>query len=792
MSVDRISPLFGASFGALLRRYREAARLTQEELAQRAGLSVRGISDLERGLRQMPRRDTVEMLAEALDLPPHQQALLTAAARPLAPALRLQGAAAPQHNLPAPLTPLLGRARETRQASELIGRADVRLLTLTGPGGVGKTRLALAVAEGILGDFADGVYLTSLASLRDPTLVSESVADALGLRALPGQPLAAQLYSLLHGRQMLLIFDNFEHVIAAAPQVAALLEACPHLTALVTSREPLKLAGEYELPVAPLSDAAAAQLFVERAQAGRPDFAPTPADRALIAAICQRVDRLPLAIELAASWVRVLPLAALLERLESRLELLSSGRRDAPERQRTLRGAIAWSADLLHPHERRLFRRLAVFVGGCTLAAAEEVCGAPTEDLGGAAAATPGETPGETLDGLARLVEKSLLRAEMTPEGTRFTMLETIREFAHERLAASGEAAALARRHAIYYAQLMAELGWIGDHQNERDRRLEPELPNARAALAWARQRREPAIGLKLATPLGRWWYSRGAFDEGGDWLRAMLALDAQASKRKAPPQLRVAALYALILIALDRRQYAEAEAMAHEGLALARHYGDTARAGNMLAELGHVAEARGELDAAMTYFEEGLAQYQQGGEGGAVGRTLSSLGNLARAKGDYARARDYLQQALSWARARDFGFAIASGLVSLGHVACEQGDHAQATALYREALTLYQTLRNPASLTWCLAGVAVTRAAAGEYEAVARLCGAVAGLRASASIVEATEWTPFAQATERAQRTLGATRAAETYAAGHALSAEQAISYALEVTTPTAPGSES
>ncbi|HET9110253.1 MAG TPA: tetratricopeptide repeat protein [Ktedonobacterales bacterium] len=230
-----------------------------------------------------------------------------------------------------------------------------------------------------------------------------------------------------------------------------------------------------------------------------------------------------------------------------------------------------------------------------------------------------------------------------------------------------------------------------------------------------------------------------------------------------------------------DRRQYETADEMAREGLALALQHRDAARAGNMLTELGHVAEARGDLDAAMTYFEQGLAQYQQGGEGAAVGRTLSSLGNLARARGDYTRAREYLEQALAWARKRNFGFAIASGLVSLGHVACEQGDYARASALYGDSLALYQTLRNPASLAWRLSGVTVTRAAAHDDEAVARLCGAIAALRASASITEQTEWPPFAQASEATHRSLGPIRFDEVCADGRALSAEQAIVYALE-----------
>lgn len=792
MSTDRISPLFGSSFGALLRRYREAAGLTQEELAGRAGLSARGISDLERGKRHTPRRDTVELLADALALPTHQRSLLAAAARPMAPRTPTVVATAPRHNLPAQLTPLLGREREAHWAADLLMRADARLLTLTGPGGVGKTRLALAVAEDLLGDFEDGVYLISLATLRDPTLLMGTLASALGLRIAPTQPLAAQIHSQLRERRMLLVFDNFEHLLSAAPQIAALLGACPHLKALVTSREPLKLAGEQELPITPLDEQTATRLFVERARAGRPTFAPASEDWPIIAAICQRVDLLPLAIELAAGWVRALPLPALLDRLNSRLEMLSDGRRDAPERQRAMRDAIAWSEDLLTPEERQLFRRLSVFVGGCALDAVEAVCAdddpsASTPDAHTTAPplasplASPLVSRGAMLDGLARLVEKSLLQVETSSDGPRFAMLETIREFARERLVASGEETTFERRHAEYFARLVADLGWIGHDQNARDQRLERELPNARAALAWAQRSDEPGLGMMLATPLGRWWYSRGAFDESERWLRVMLALDTSAHAHRAPPQLRVAALYALVLIALDRRQYEAADEMAREGLALALQHGDGARAGNMLTELGHVAEARGDLDAAMTFFEQGLAQYQQGGEGAAVGRTLSSLGNLARARGDYTRAREYLEQALAWARKRDFGFAIASGLVSLGHVACEQGDYARAATLYRESLALYQTLRNPASLAWCLAGVTVTRAAAHDDEAVARLCGAIAALRASASITEQAEWPPFAQAAEMARRSLGVARFDEACAAGRALSAEQAIVYALE-----------
>jgi predicted ATPase/DNA-binding XRE family transcriptional regulator len=778
VSANHISPLFGASFGTLLRRYREAAGLTQEALAQRAGLSARGISDLERGARQAPRRETVDLLASALALPPHKRALLEAAARPaLAAGQRegLEASAAPPHNLPAQVTPLIGREREALRAAEALGRADTRLLTLTGPGGVGKSRLALQVAEDVLERFEDGVFLAPLAALHDPALVTQAIAEAVGLRTAASEPLLEQVCAYLRDRQTLLVLDNFEHLLAAAAQVSALLAACPRLKALVTSREPLKIAGEREMVVAPLDEAAAVELFIERARAARLDYTLSPDDRETITAICNQLDRLPLAIELAASWARTLSLQELLARLDSRLALLSQGRRDAPERQRTLRDAIGWSEQLLEPYERRLFQRLAIFAGGWTLEAAEAVCGDPGSD-GGA-------QDGRVLDGLARLVEKSLAQAEMTPDGARFTMLETIREFARGRLDASGEADELARRHAEYFARLAADLGWIGPRQDARDQRLERELPNIRAALAWALARREPLIGLRLATPMGRWWYTRGAFDEAEGWLSALLTLDAEAGERASPAALHVSALYALILLTLDRRNYEAAEAMAREGLELARRHGDAARAGNMLAELGHVAEARGDLNAAMAYFEEALAQYEQGGErgeGAAVGRTLSSLGNLARAQGDYTRARDYLERALAWARERDFSFAVASGLVSLGHVAVEQSDSPRAAALYHEALELYRTLRNPASLAWCLEGVAVTAHAAGDAEAVARLSGALAGLRAVAVSAERAEWSPFARASEASRRTLGEGAYTNALREGAQMTPERAIAYGL------------
>ncbi len=770
-------PLALPSFGLLLRRYRTAAGLTQEELAARAGLSARAISDLERGVKLTPRRDTVNLLGEALALPPRKRTLLAAAARPTTErmgAADLPDAALAPHNLPAQLTTLIGREREALGAAELLARTDVRLLTLTGTGGVGKTRLALQVAEEALGRFEDGVFAVMLAPLRDSAFVLPSIAAVLELRTAPHEPLARRLSTALRDRELLLVLDNFEHVLAAAPDLAALLAACPRVKALVTSREPLRIAGEHELPVGQLADDAAVELFVRRAQAAHPALELTAADLDTVKAICRRVDRLPLAIELAAVWTKVLPLPALLERLASPLALLTGGRRDAPAHQRSLRETIAWSEQLLAADEQQLFRRLAVFAGSFTPEAVDAIC-----------ATAEAAAHASTLAGLASLVEKGLLQAE-TPsnwqdEGPRFWTLETIRDFANERLLASGEAEDMRRRHAVYYAHAAEKLGWVGAGQDERDRQLALELPNARAALGWARERGATSIGLRLAVALGRFWYSRGDFDEGEEWLRSMLALDAEAVVWPALAPLRVMALYFRTLYALDRRDYDRGEALAREGLAVARQHGDVSGAGNMLTELGHVAEARGDLDAAMSLFEESLVQYRAGGERLALGRTLSSVGNLARARGDYVSARRYLEEALDWARKLHFSWAIASILTSLGHVAAEQGDAARARPLYRESLELYRGMRNPSALAWCLEGVAVVAEEDGRHERAAQLCGAVSGLRAAAGIAEASAaWTPFARASEAARQALGEEGFAAAQAAGAALSPERAIAYAL------------
>jgi predicted ATPase/DNA-binding XRE family transcriptional regulator len=479
-----------ASFGDLLRRLRTAAALSQEDLAERAGLSRHGISDLERGARHAPRLETVRMLADALALSEtDRQALLTAArpvllgyGSPVAPPASLG-------SLPAPLTRLIGRQTELATLSAGLQDAEVRLLTVTGPGGVGKTRLAIAAAAAMPEAFHDGVVFVDLSPLTDAALVLPMIAGTLGVQASLGQPLIATLATFVAAKRLLLLLDNCEPVLGAAPDVVTLLAESPHLMVLATSREPLRVRGEQEFPLLPLplpafdhlpviedlAQSPAVALFLERARAVQPDFALT-ADTALaVAAICRHLDGLPLAIELAAARVKILPPPALLARLQQRLPLLTGGGRDLPARQRTMRNAIAWSYELLTPEEQRLFSRLAVFVGGCTLEAAEAVC--PTDD----------DSTYGVLEGVASLVDKSLMREDHGSGGEpRYLMLETVREFALEQLQASGEEATIRMRHATWCLALAEQTAPLlrGSGARAGFPGLEREHGNLRAALA--------------------------------------------------------------------------------------------------------------------------------------------------------------------------------------------------------------------------------------------------------------------------------------------------------------------
>ncbi|HET8631226.1 MAG TPA: helix-turn-helix domain-containing protein, partial [Thermomicrobiales bacterium] len=580
------------AFGPLLRRYRLAAGLTHEELAERARLSARAISALERGERLRPRPATVRLLAAALGLDRAQAGGFLRASQPAAPAAPVNvvvgltpdeamaspscADATPRTNPPFPMTSFVGRERELEALRPLLFTA--RLLTLTGPGGVGKTRLAVRLAARVADDFLDGVAFVSLAELRDADLVLPTTARAFGVlpdRREPGEALA----ELLHSRRLLLVLDNCEQVAAAAPALGALLAACPRLTILATSRAPLRLAAEQEFPVPPLAvppdDAPtpqalvaveAAALFVARARAVRPDFAVTAENAAAVAALCRRLDGLPLALELAAVRTRILSPAALLDRLKTRLDLLAFGPADAPARQRTLRATLGWSHDLLRPDERALFRLLGVFVGGFTAAAAEAV------------GATPGDDGAGVLDRLSALVAHGLVhRDDADGEDGRFGMLETIREYARGHLEASGEGAAAARAHARHFLALAerAHAERAGPRMAAWLDRLDRDHDNLRAALAWCEAAGEAELGLRLAAALFRFWSTRGPLAEGRAWLDRLLAAAPAAGASGPATAVRATALLAAGVLAYNQGDLPAARALADASLALRRPLGD-------------------------------------------------------------------------------------------------------------------------------------------------------------------------------------------------------------------------
>jgi len=616
--------------------------------------------------------------------------------------------------LPVPLTPLIGRAAE--RAAVHAALAAARLVTLVGVGGTGKTRLALQVArEAANGDqFPDGVAFGDLAPLRDPALLASAVLQALGLAERPAVAPEDHLATALRASTLLLVVDNLEHLLEGAPLLSRLLAAAPRLCVLATSRVPLRLYGEQEIRVPPLAlpapfpflpdDATptmagaagagepgdpagseAVQLFVARAQAVAPGFAPTGATLAAVAAICAAVDGLPLAIELAAARVKLFPPEALLPRLRARLTLLTDltgGPRDRPERQRTMRAALDWSYALLSPAEQALFARLGVFAGSFAAAAAATV-GAP-EDVGAAGAV--GATA--MLGRLAALAYQSLL--EVTPGSTpRFRLLDTVRAYALARLAAAGGQETTRDRHLRYYLALAEGIGeaLTGPEQGAWVARLEEEHDNLRVALAWAQERGAAAEGLRLAAALGRFWALHGHLREGQGWLEAALAGGG------GPGAERARALNSAGSLARRQGDYARAVSLLEEALALGRALGDTPGSAGALGNLGLVAHARGEYARAAALHEEALALWRALGDARGVSVSLGNLGRVALQQGDEARALALLEETLQLKRRLGDTRGLAGTLTSMGRIAARRGEYARAAALLEESLALKDAL---------------------------------------------------------------------------------------------------
>ncbi len=691
--------------------------------------------------------------------------------------------------LPRPPTPLVGRDPETAAVRGLLLQEGARLVTLTGPGGVGKTRLALRVAAEAAAGFADGVCFVPLAAVADPGLVPAAVARALGAHEPGDRPVLAALAGLLRDRHLLLVLDNVEQVLAAAPAVAELLAGCPRLAALATSRAALRLSGEREVPVPPLAlpdprsagDPAAAEavrLFVQRAQAARPGFALTDADARAVAEICRRLDGLPLAIELAAARCKILSPRELLARLDRRLDLLAGGPRDLPARQRTMRDAVAWSHDLLAADERALFRRLAVFAGGFGFDGAAAVAGA----AGGLALGV--------FEGVAALVDHSLVRPADEADGPdgepRFAMLETIRAYGLERLAESGEEGAIRDAHARHLLALAtdARARFEGPERAAVRERVTREHDDLRAALGWAVGRGDAETAQRLSAELARFWVVLGHVAEGRAWLDRAVALDGPATPVTRADALCWAAQFATHQSDPDRAERLATEAAAVSGAAsyglgeaMARH------------QLGQAALRRGDPAAADALYAAAVARFRALGEPVWEGAALRDLGVEAGVRGEHGRATGYHEAALAVWRRLDHPWGVPAALRDLADEALCRGDAAAALPLYRESLERWRRLGEALHVAGALLGPAAVALRAGRAEAAARLLGASEALHEAIGAVPPAELPGgLGKGADEARAALGEAAFAAAWAAGRALTPEAAIDEALAAIEPAAP----
>ena len=692
------------------------------------------------------------------------------------------------HNLPIHPTALLGRGDEIARVRERLLRDDVRLLTLTGPGGIGKTRLSLQIAADAIDRFADGVFFVALAPISDPDLVASTIAQTLDVRLDARKPVIESLTEHLAGKQLLLQLDNFEQILPAASIVSELLSAAPRLKILVTSRAALQVRGEYEYPVPPLalpdhrevftpatlSQYGAVALFIERAAAIKPDFAVTAENAPAIAETCHRLDGLPLAIELAAARIRLLTPQAILTRLERRLPLLTGGARDLPARQQTLRDAIAWSYDLLSPGEQTLYRRLSVFVGGCTLEAAEAVCD-PDASFGL-----------DILDGITSLAAQSIVRQVDGPDGEpRLTMLATVREYGLELLEASGEAGVIRSRHVAYFVSLAEEAvqKLFGPEQIAWLRRLDVDHDNLRAVLTWSQAGEIPVeIGLRLVGTLHAFWSKRGFLGESRGRVAALLAVPGA----EAPTVGRARALWHAAWLAFHQADYAAGRSLAKESAQIHRRMNDLRGVGRALV-VQALAEANlDNTSTARSLLEESVAIARKEGNRFELAIALGNLGGVVQSEGDYEAAAALRGEAASIAREIGDRESLGTALAGLASLARLRGSHEESAALWKEDLVVSSEIGHRWITLRALAGLAGAACLAGDHGRAARIFGAVEAVREAAGTRELPGWRAINDRdVADARAAIGDKAFSAAWADGQGMSLEQAVAYALDEATP-------
>jgi predicted ATPase/DNA-binding XRE family transcriptional regulator len=769
-----VDPAADDSLASSLRNLRRATGMTQEELAQRAGISARTVSDIERGLRSVVHGDTARRLSSALGLTGEGRDMFDALAR----GRRIGGRPAPPaSSIPEVPTPLLGRSRELQAITSTLAGHAARLLTLTGPGGIGKTRLAAEAARQARQSFGGGVYFVALGDLKDASLVGPELAKALGVvgRAADLQTLLAQR---LAGKPALVVLDTFEHLTAAAPLVYALMLGSPETTFLVTSRSALRLRGEQQFPVPPLelpgeTDEVSPQmlarwpstaLFWERALAVRPDLPLDPPAAMAVADICRKLDGLPLAIELAAARVRHLPLTAVRDQLTDRLRLLVGGTLDLPQRQRTIRDTVAWSHDLLGPAQAKLFRRLSVFSGGWDLGSAEGVCGGAGEI-------------GDALEGISALVDQSLVILDRAHLQGRYDMLDVVREYAAQRLARAGEADQTGRRHALHYLALAEEAEPNLAQAGHQDwfRRLDAERANLRRAISWAIDRGETVLALRYAAALWRYWRQLGEFTEGRRWTESALRMTGDV-----PASLRARALQAAAALAFPQGDYQRLAGLASETMDLARRSEDPMDMRNALTVRGFVAVGQGRYEDALDAFRQCVAICQRLGPSWQLATSHLNLGVALLAAGHPDDADAAFEEGLRLYRQLGDNVFAARTTNQRAQAALAQGDNERAGKLARDALTEFASYAERQGIAEGLETLAAVAAAQSDPGRAGTLAGAAAAIRETIAAPPLPDLVSTGRLLQTAQIGIGNEHWRTSWEAGHALAAADAVAYAL------------